>query len=149
MWWEKSNACPCFRSRVEGCLRGARTLPAHSGETVEEGRDGQNAPPVMDAREDGEGGPRAARDSVVRSRPNSCVASAKYDEFRKRRWLCRDFPGSESATYDPTTYAAAAQQCLSLGLRLDPAGAPHGSDVGMDKYVSSAGSDFQPWDPGI
>lgn len=42
-----------------------------------------------------------------------------------------------------------AQQCLSLSLALYPPEASVSSDVGMDKHVSSAGSDFQPGDPGI
>lgn len=35
--------------------------------------------------------------------------------------------------------------CLSLCLALYPPGAP----LGMDKQVSSTGSDFELWDPGI
>lgn len=71
-----------FRSHVKECLHRARTLPVHSGETVKEGRDGQNVLPVMDA--DGGGGqqntaePRAACDSIW-SRPNSSVVSVKHD----------------------------------------------------------------------
>lgn len=38
---------------------------------------------------------------------------------------------------------------VSLRLALYTPGAPVSSDVGMDKHVSSAGSDFQPWDRGI
>lgn len=38
---------------------------------------------------------------------------------------------------------------LLLCLALYPPGASLSSDVGMDKHVSSAGSDFQLWDLGI
>lgn len=38
-----------------------------------------------------------------------------------------------------------AVSCHSAGLFIHQGG----SDVAMDKYVSSAGSDFQPWDSGI
>lgn len=54
-----------------------------------------------------------------------------------------------SLKYDFITLATTAQQCLSLSLTLYPPGVPVSSDVGMDKHPSSAGSDFQPWDPGI
>lgn len=45
--------------------------------------------------------------------------------------------------------ALVAKRCLSLSHSLYPPGARVSSDVGMDKHVNSAGSDFQPWDPGI
>lgn len=51
--------------------------------------------------------------------------------------------------YEITTIVTTAQWCLSLSLALYPQGAPVSSDGAMDKHVSSAGSDFQPWDPGI
>lgn len=54
-----------------------------------------------------------------------------------------------SLKYDLTALATTAQWCLSLSLAFYPPGAPVTSDVGMDKHVSSAGSDFQTWDPGI
>lgn len=51
--------------------------------------------------------------------------------------------------YDLSILAMTTQWRVSLRLALYPPGAFVSSDVGMDKHVSSAGSDFQPWDWGI
>lgn len=70
----------------------------------------------------------------------------------KQQWLSQNHfvvATVHSLKYDLSALAATAQWCLSLSLALYPPGAPVSSDVGMDKHVSSAGSDFQPWDPGI
>lgn len=45
----KTRRVLVFCWRVKGCLRRARTLPVHGGETVKEGRGGLNVLPVMDA----------------------------------------------------------------------------------------------------
>lgn len=55
----------------------------------------------------------------------------------------------QSLKSDLATGATTARRCLSLSLPLYPPGASVSPVVGMDKHVSSAGSDFQPWDPGI
>lgn len=54
-----------------------------------------------------------------------------------------------SLKYELSILAMTNQWRVSLCLGLYPPGAPVSSDVGMDKHVSSAGSDFQPWDRGI